>query len=402
MAQYYTPFLAQAGQAIGRGLESRGIRQQKEQQNKLAGSAYMGDPQAMEELMQVNPSLGAQVQQAATKRKETGQQQALEKRTQFKKEYEDIMGNIAKFDSFEEAKSYADTRIADIGQRYPEVMAKLGEDAVFDEGDFQLAKKLAGEGKGAFAGTSMDAQVSNMLSRGVEDPAFRETPDYARAWQLANEPKIIRTPAGDITLRPELSAVFKPPGAAKSEEEQIQASKEGVKRDVEIIPGTEKEIKTTAAEKKSFGYLSRMNAAEEHIAELGDFDSASIWEKFRGITNITASPELQQYRQAADDWIRAKLRQESGAVIAASEMAKEYEIYFPQLGDSQAVMDQKKVARAEAENSMKISSGKSFKEPEKKAAGELKEMAIPVVGAEVKGYRFIGGDPSKQESWTKI
>ena len=75
MAQLYTPFLTQAGEAIGRGLEKRGIRQQKEQQNRLAGSAYMGDPQAMQELMQVNPQLGAQIQQQAQKRKQVSEQQ---------------------------------------------------------------------------------------------------------------------------------------------------------------------------------------------------------------------------------------------------------------------------------------------------------------------------------------
>ncbi len=69
-SKYYTPFMAQAGRAIGQGLADRGANQRKEQQNKLAGSAYMGDPKAMQELMQLNPQLGVQIQQqvAANKR----------------------------------------------------------------------------------------------------------------------------------------------------------------------------------------------------------------------------------------------------------------------------------------------------------------------------------------------
>jgi hypothetical protein len=41
------------------------------------------------------------------------------------------------------------------------------------------------------------------------------------------------------------------------------------------------------------------------------------------------SPEQQKYKQAADNWIRANLRKESGAVIGADEMAAEYATYFP-------------------------------------------------------------------------
>ena len=116
---------------------------------------------------------------------------------------------------------------------------------------------------------------------------------------------------------------MKKPNPGKDFENDIKKSAED---DVKVIKGTEKK-KTTADEKLSAGFLNRMNSAEGNIQNLGKFDSANWWEKMKGVTNVTASQELQQYRQAADDWIRSKLRRESGAVIAEGEMSKEYEIY---------------------------------------------------------------------------
>jgi len=216
----------------------------------------------------------------------------------------------------------------------------------------------------SFAGKGMPAQVSNALVRGSNNPEYRNTAEYARAWDIANKPQIIDTEEGRIPLYPEINPIFKPPGPVKSEKEQVANIEKAVEKDVEIIKGTEKK-KTTADEKLSAGFLNRMKLAEENIKGLGQFDSADWWEKLKGVTNVTASPELQQYRQAADDWIRSKLRRESGAVIAPEEMAKEYEIYFPQLGDNQPVIDQKKLARTEAVNSMKIASGRASTEKTK-------------------------------------
>ena len=142
MASYYTPYLTQAGATIGRGLESKGLQEQKMAQNQMAASAYMGDPRAMQDLMQVNPQLGMQIQEQAQKRKADTEQQALEKRAQFKEDYDDLMANIAKFESFEEAERYAEPKIDDLKQRYPEIMEQVGEDEVFDEEDYQLAKTL--------------------------------------------------------------------------------------------------------------------------------------------------------------------------------------------------------------------------------------------------------------------
>lgn len=159
----YTPFLTQAGATVGRALESRGLRQQKEQQNRLAGSAYMGDPQAMQELMQVNPTLGAQIQEQAQKRKETAEQSQLTKQTAARKEVDELSKNVAKFETYEEAKQYADPIIADILQRYPEA-APPGVDAGFSQEGYAQARQIHGEG--AIAGDDV-VQSSKIYAGGL-------------------------------------------------------------------------------------------------------------------------------------------------------------------------------------------------------------------------------------------
>lgn len=61
--------------------------------------------------------------------------------------------------------------------------------------------------------------------------------------------------------------------------------------------------------------------------------------------NIAQSPERQQLDQAKRNFLTATLRRESGAVIGASEMADGDKQYFPQVGDSAAVIDQKRQNR---------------------------------------------------------
>ena len=63
-------------------------------------------------------------------------------------------------------------------------------------------------------------------------------------------------------------------------------------------------------------------------------------------------PQTQLYRQAQEEWVRAKLRKESGAVIGANEMNDEVRTYFPQAGDSAEMIQQKARARAVAEKSI--------------------------------------------------
>ena len=73
------------------------------------------------------------------------------------------------------------------------------------------------------------------------------------------------------------------------------------------------------------------------------------------------SAQQQQVNQAKSNFITAVLRKESGAAIGADEFATEDKKYFPQFGDSAAVIKQKENARNLAIKSMGIQAGPGVK-----------------------------------------
>jgi hypothetical protein len=111
------------------------------------------------------------------------------------------------------------------------------------------------------------------------------------------------------------------------------------------------------------GYLQRMTAAENILRDLERRQNivAIPVEKTilmdTGIEGYVLNPAEQQVAQAQRDWVRSKLRKESGAVIGADEMAAEIRTYFPQPGEGAEVIAQKAEARRRAERQMQIGSG---------------------------------------------
>jgi hypothetical protein len=119
--------------------------------------------------------------------------------------------------------------------------------------------------------------------------------------------------------------------------------------------------KPTEGQMGASGFATRMEAAEDifskipaaQVPRFGMSGQSSIMSYFR-------SPEGQMAKQAADDWIRSKLRKESGAVIGEEEMEAEYKTYFPMPGDSAQVVAQKAQARQRATDAMKRNAGPAY------------------------------------------
>lgn len=127
------------------------------------------------------------------------------------------------------------------------------------------------------------------------------------------------------------------------------------------------------------GFADRMTAAEKIMQNVGEKGDAGYKSSIAGSVPFVGntvqrwfSDEAQQkVKQAQDDWIRAKLRKESGAVIGADEMESERQTYFPMPGEESALRDQKRQARELAQKGMVRMAGGGYKpiEPDQPESG---------------------------------
>jgi hypothetical protein len=126
--------------------------------------------------------------------------------------------------------------------------------------------------------------------------------------------------------------------------------------------------KPTEGEANAAGFAGQMENSEAIIKALPAGSQPGAGSGIAGsvpfigdVTKRLVQPEAtQQYEQAAQAWIRAKLRKESGAAIGVDEMAQEYRTYFPQINDTPANIKQKAEARRIATEAMKKSAGRSY------------------------------------------
>lgn len=196
------------------------------------------------------------------------------------------------------------------------------------------------------------------------------TDERTRAEGAANRGVTVRGQnMSDTRAREALEQGAKPPAGYR----------QGANGNLEFIPGgpadpavAQRKKEPTEGERISSGYYNRMAAAEKAMGPLEkDAGKPGVRESMMaavpGVGEAAAnalpgfmggrSAGRQMYRQAQEDWVRAKLRKESGAVIAADEMDREIRTYFPQIGDTPQVIAQKRAARQIAAEGMKTAAG---------------------------------------------
>lgn len=251
---------------------------------------------------------------------------------------------------------------------------------------------------GPFAGTSMDAQASNILLTG--DPT---TPAYRAAYNILAAPRsTVDSQTGDIiTTRPDMSAFRAPvmgspsapapmpapgsppqmpmPGAPAQPSEPMPPQPMNAQpsapqaptgspvqsinvpgQNVTITPGGQGRM--TEAQTRDATFADRIAQAEDVLSRF-DTQGTNFWQNVAaeraplGSASLFTTPEYQQYDQAKRDFVNAVLRKESGAVINPDEFKNAEKQYFPQPGDSPEVIEQKRRNRASQMQGMQRAAG---------------------------------------------
>jgi hypothetical protein len=126
--------------------------------------------------------------------------------------------------------------------------------------------------------------------------------------------------------------------------------------------------KPTEGETNAASFAQRMELAQSIISGLpagsqpgaGTRTLEAIPFVGGALARSSQNVQTQQFDQAAQDWIRAKLRKESGAAIGVDEARQEYATYFPMVGDTPEKIAQKAEARRVVTEGMKKSAGKAY------------------------------------------
>jgi hypothetical protein len=175
--------------------------------------------------------------------------------------------------------------------------------------------------------------------------------------------------------------------------------KTGETRDIGLKGKSAPEKALTEGQTKAFMFGTRAQNSHKILDEIGDkyspmaVNTAMAVENVPGLNalaNINLSEKDQNVMQAQRDFVNATLRQESGASIAKSEFQNAQKQYFPQPGDSKAVIEQKRKNRELVIEGFKVGAGPAASKFE---STKLNEQSHPQDNAAVTWAKANPNDP---------
>lgn len=257
--------------------------------------------------------------------------------------------------------------------------------------------KKFGAQESPFDGTSMDAQVANILIEAEKNPAIKDTPRYRMAVNLYEQPKVVPDGQGGFTVTrptipfgqpsgsaPPATGASPPVPAKNTQPSNISVSGANITRipggvrvptnyrlgpdgeTVVPIPGGPEDPAVkgfSEAQGKANIFGTRAEAAEKILQTHGTalMDPVQLGVGQIPIAgNYMVSPEYQQADQAQRDMINAFLRRESGAVISPQEFSNAYRQYIPAPGDSKEVLAQKAANRKAQIDALLVEAGPAY------------------------------------------
>ena len=224
-----------------------------------------------------------------------------------------------------------------------------------------------------------------LIYKQSEIPSVRKLADQLdKSWQSGELPsEKVNVRLGELA-RLEDRALSREESAAerKLTREEMKVERQ-INREAQQSEREAERLRGTGEQRLAAGFASRMEAANAIIEQLEpagglptEFTSTVAGVPFVGgyLQRKAMTAEQQKYKQAADNWIRANLRKESGAVIGADEMAAEYATYFPMPGDDPATIQQKAEARRITTDAMKQNAGPVYRPTKGSTRPDLKNI----------------------------
>lgn len=220
--------------------------------------------------------------------------------------------------------------------------------------------------------TTPDGDILAMDPHGRAPPkvVYQATPkpisvaENAQLWDPRTRTFITPSQQGGPVTGPDGKPIAIPPGVDPKE----------FKKRVTEATADAATGKKTEVQAKDEKFANKMELAEKNVTGLEGEGTSRIsrgldakipWTNTGVIpfSNSMQSDNYQKYRQGRDNFITALLRDESGAAIGSEEFQRYERELFPQPGDGQPVIEQKREARRIAIEAMKKGAGPGYKSP---------------------------------------
>lgn len=181
------------------------------------------------------------------------------------------------------------------------------------------------------------------------------------------QPREMRNdPNGVLRYVDTQEAVFPGVESEQQGDREMREDPNGILRFVDtqepVFPGVEREQEGAGGDAMSATFAVRAGQSNETLSLTGDQFTGAM-DRLAGFTPQGLRGEARQlFDQASKNFITAVLRKESGAQINASEFADAAEVYTPQPGDKEAVLQQKAASRAAAIAGLEVAAGSALEE----------------------------------------
>lgn len=320
----YTPWAKEAMSSMGDAVVERGDRAREQERNQLASAAYMGDPEALQELAAVDPEMAMKVEAQSGQRSARERQAEAHQTAQTAAEsrlsteqlnrigtYDKVMGsmieNVGNFDDFEAAKAYADQEGARLNELYGDLP------------DYQEVQELTPEMyESAKAMAQAELDKKGWTRSGSTEVVEYTDPETGDSYMTRVQP--FTDPKGNLMSRYLMGADGKPMQAGTSYDAAQQEVIAGSKRRGTETEGRNQDIVTGALEAtvgiqdlqrakellevvSTGGLKKNLNAVRQYfgddsksVADMGELQTLlaqDLIEKFSLMTGVLSESDMK-------------------------------------------------------------------------------------------------------------